>query len=417
MNKKHALIIGDVNSVANYLNYDKFRYSIITSEYEETTIPHSVKELSESIYTIITPSYFDVTCFEVKLDELLSISKEIEHKNGQLDAVIATHEHTVLPAAYIRSNLNVSGLEYEQAKLLRDKHLMKSAVKESVPTLDSIIVNENSSLDEIKSFINKHNKLILKPLNQAGSSGIVYFHSAEKAINHIENNKPSGSFLLEEYVEYIVYHFDGMILDGKLQFVSVSEKVGNCFNFVNKRESLSTILINDKKIISKARDFVKKCLSSMFICSAIFHLEVFRDNNGEFIFLEIAGRYPGSGITNMINQAFNIDLVRLSFELDSNIINKKATYPQQLDNNLAMMKIPTPYKKNLKITGLAGLEEIPCNVIKADILCPGNIFDYSSIDAFKSVATFYIQDNSTQLIKKTIKDIDNNLKFYYKEVL
>lgn len=142
-------------------------------------------------------------------------------------------------------------------------------------------------------------------------------------------------------------NFDGVAYNGEIQFLSVSQKIGNCYDYVQNRESIATILLNEKEIYTKAKHYVEKCLSALGIKSLVFHLEVFTSDMDNYVFLEIAGRYPGSGITNLIEKVFKIDLVKISYDLDCQIpINP--LQDDQIFNDIkptAMLLLPSPIKK------------------------------------------------------------------------
>lgn len=420
MNKKHILILGDVDSVKEYMDFFENQYSIITSAYEFGLMPSSIKYAANAIYKIETPSYFDATCFERNIEEILKcVDKIIEHFGG-IDCVVSTHEHTVLPAAIIRTHYNIHGLKEDQARFLRDKNDMKLKISsKGILTPQFIYLEKNSYVNVINNFIEQYHKVVLKPIDQAGSNDILVTENLEIAIKHVERLfKESKKVLLEQYIDLPVMNFDGVAYNGEIQFLSVSQKVGNCYNYVQNRESIATILLNKKEVYTKAKHYVEKCLSSLDIKSLVFHLEVFTSDMDNYVFLEIAGRYPGSGITNLIEKVFKIDLVKISYDLDCQIpINP--LQDDRIFNDIkptAMLLLPSPVKKTILIRGVSGIKQLPKNIIGSEIQSPGNLVRYSSIDAFQSLARIYISDENLLDIENTINEIKSKIKFEYEEV-
>ncbi|MFP8644569.1 acetyl-CoA carboxylase biotin carboxylase subunit family protein [Priestia aryabhattai] len=418
--KKHALIIGDVDSVNHFLDFQNFNYSIITSKYEYNFMPSAVKAAASNIYQVETSSNFDATCFEKSIEEIVGYVKEITEKSGKINCVISTHEHTVLPAATIRSKFDIDGLKIEQGISLRDKNEMKSKVNEyGILTPDFKHLDKDCLEDSVKKFIEKYKKIVVKPSNQAGSYNLLISDDLEESLIHAQKLlNASNKVTIEQYIDLPIMHFDGVAIKGNVKFLSVSKKMGTCYDYVTNRENLTTIIVKDSNIYKFAKDYVTECLKALRIENLVFHLEVFNKNNEEFLFLEIAGRYPGSGITTLINKVFNFDMVKASYYLDSLMISDKDFSYKELKDikPTGMMLVPTPQKKNFRIRGIRGLDNLPKNLIKSDFYGPGNTINFSPIDAFKSVASFWVSDNDPSNIENSIKEIENQLKIYLEEV-
>lgn len=416
----HILIIGDVDSVKDYMDFSKNNYSIITSEYEYNFMPSSIKYAANVIYTVKTPEYFDATCFENSMEQILLYVAKIVERFGEINSVVATHEHTVLPAAIIRTYYNIDGLQESQARSLRDKNIMKSKIRNyGIFTPNFTYLKEDSYESKIKEFLKEFSKVVLKPADQAGSNGIFITSNVKDAIKHAEKLlKESKKVSLEQYIDLPVMHFDGVAYDGEVIFLSVIKKIGNCYNFVHNRMSLASIIINDKQVYDRAKEYVEKCLSALNIKSLIFHLEVFVKDIKDYIFLEIAGRYPGAGITNLIKRVFDFDLVKASYDLDCHL-PIEVGYRESEINNItptAMLLIPSPVKKSILVRGISGMDHLPDNIIGSEFYGPGTLVTYSSIDAFKPLARIYISDSNVTNIESTISQITSQINFRYEEV-
>jgi hypothetical protein len=404
-----------------YMDFNKYDYSLITSEFEYNSMDNSIKALLKGVKIIKTSDEFDAECFEKELDYILQATSEIIDKFGAIRAVIATHEHTVLPAAAIRDKLKIEGLSFDQALGLRDKNIMKQRISnQGLRTPNFIKCTKSASLNEITDFIEKYSKVFVKPINQAGSFNILESDNLEVLGEHINKLLKDQEFLIEESINLPVMHFDGIASNGEIDFISISNKLGNCYDYVRERRPITTIIDNESPMFNKAVSYTKKCLEGLKITDLIFHLEVFFDKNkDDFIFLEIAGRPPGAGISNLIKEVHEVDLFKMSYEKDSliyknsgNRLNKKG------DSKLikALMLIPTPERKSLRVTSIKGLDNVPNSVVESHITGPGNIIDFSSINAFQSVMKFKIIGNNMEQINSSVNEIENNVKIEYKEI-
>ena len=417
MSKQHILILGDVDSLKEYLDFFENSYSIITSTYESEFMPYAIKFAAKAIYTIDTPSHFDATCFENNTDLILQYAAKIQEEVGKIDRVICTHEHTVLPAASVRSYLNLPGLKEDKAVLLRNKNEMKKKVKEFGLRIPQYVSLEEDTYEEtIDDLLNKFNKIVLKPADQAGSSDILITNDKAQANQHAKKLlKTTKAASIEEFVEAPLMHFDGVIQEGDLRFLSVAKYIGNCYDFVHNRKSISTLLVNDPELYRAAKTYVEDCLQALDIKSLVFHLEVFCTGPNEFTFLEIAGRYPGAGTTDYIKKYRGYDLVQASYDIDC-LIEVETRESLNLESNYAMVLIPSTVSKTIKITGIQGLDKLPFNVVGSEFSGPGTIVEYSSIDAFKPIMRMFISDTSEAEVMKSVHEVVNTIKFDYKEV-
>ncbi|MFX3618148.1 MAG: hypothetical protein ACE3JK_11535 [Sporolactobacillus sp.] len=185
---------------------------------------------------------------------------------------------------------------------------------------------------------------------------------------------------------------------------------------------MTTIIRNEKAIYEIANSYVNKCLQALQIVNhMVFHLEVFlKPRTNEFVFLEIAGRYPGSGITGLIESVFHIDLVKMSYAIDCLDFTLEdlqgAVYPGDIPNSVGRVLMPTPLKRNLCVKSITGLDKVPNTIIRSTITGPGNIVLFDPIDAFQSVCEFTIADSTKEQVIQSINRLNKTIQFTYDEV-
>lgn len=412
MSKENILILGDLSSVIDLLDLENYKYFLIT-DFEISNIHQDIKKNIES-YIIDIPEKFDVSCFENNIYKIYDIVSGLIEEHGQISSIVTTHEHTVLSAAMIRTRFNIPGLKEPEAIFLRHKYKMKEKIFDSgIATPKFTLVDTDKYHEQIAHLLSEYQKIVIKPINQAGSYGVLITQEIVEAVNHtamlIQNN---SEVLIEEYLESPIMHFDGVIQENEMKFFSVSKKLGNCYDYVSSSRNLCTIIQNDTELISKAQDFTKRVLDSFKIKSLVFHLEVFVDNE-EFSFLEIAGRYPGGGISKLIKKAYDFDVVKASYLFDT---QKEITRVHNNDlgsNLIAMIIIPAPVKEDIVIRAISGLDQLPNNIIGSVLTGPGEIVTYNPFDAFKKLAEIYIRDNSNESIESSVNYINNNVNFSY----
>lgn len=419
MSKRHILIIGDVDSVKDYLDFAEQDVSMIVSEFEYNFMPSAIRHAAKAIRKVRTPAHFDATCLEQNRELILEYAVEIAEQVGRVDRVICTHEHTVLPAAMIRTRLCVPGLQEEQARALRNKNLMKEQISaHGIHTPKYARLEERALEEDIRAFLNEFGKIVIKPANQAASHGILVTDDAAEAVTHGRKLlQETGEVSLEQYMDLPVMHFDGMARDGRVEFLSVSKKWGNCYDYVNARRSMATVILNDPDLYRKARAYVETCLAALGIEQLVFHLELFVNEQGDFVFLEIAGRYPGAGISKLIRDVFGFHLAEAAYRLDCGLPVAVPDSESLLSKAkpTAMLLLPSPVKKSLVLRGISGLDRLPSNVVGSEFTGPGTRVEYSSIDAFRALARFYIADDSLERIENSVREIQAEVGFLYEE--
>ncbi|OZI13648.1 hypothetical protein CEW92_00610 [Bacillaceae bacterium SAS-127] len=412
MSKENILILGDLNSVLDFLDLEHNNYFLIT-DLKISGIPQVIMKNIES-FIIDIPDKFDVSCFENNIEVIYDIVSSLIEKHGQISSIVTTHEHTVLSAAMIRTRFNIPGVKESEAIFLRNKYKMKERIFDSgIPTPKFTLVDVDKYHEQISQFLREHGQIVIKPINQAGSYGVLITKEIVEATNHtemlIQNN---SEVLIEEYLEYPIMHFDGVLQENEMKFFSVSKKLGNCYDYVSNSENLCTIIQSDPELVSKAQDFTRKILEVFKIDSLVFHLEVFVDNE-EFYFLEIAGRYPGGGISKLIKRAYDFDLVKASYLFDTQKEIISVHKNDSVNDLIAMIIIPSPVKEDITIRAISGLEQLPNNIIGSMLTGPGEIVTYNPFDAFKKLAEIYIRDTSNEKIESTVNYINNNVNFSY----
>ncbi|UHA72102.1 ATP-grasp domain-containing protein [Paenibacillus sp. 481] len=420
MRKRHILILGDVHSVSAYMDFFENEYSIITSEYEYRSMAAAIKYAVNVAYKLATPDVFDASCFEHRMDEVLAYAAQIVEQFGPLDCVVATHEHTVLPAAIIRTHFQIQGLQANEAYALRDKNKMKQKISEyGLPIPKFAHVEQHHYPQQIDDFLNQFDTIVIKPANQGGSQGVLVTSNKDKVQLHIEQLlQQTNNISLEQYINLPTMHIDGVMCKGDIHFLSVSSYVGSCYNFVHHRTNIGSVIHNDKQLYDRAKQYAEQCLAAFQIESLVFHLELFEQDLDNFIFLEMAGRYVGAGMTKLIDNVFGFDLVKASYDLD-------CLHP--IDRNysetmLATIKpsgvllIPSPIKKSIRVKGISGLGELPHNVAASEFAGPGSTILFSNIESFKTLARITITDDTIASIKSTMAQLNDRVQFVYEEV-
>lgn len=227
----------------------------------------------------------------------------------KVDFVIALSEYHLIPAELIRSALGLkAGYAAQQLQSVyncRDKALMKKCVNRvGILVARSKVISERDSA----CFLPKASKFIVKPTRGASSENIRLYESTDDlradADLQLSFDK-NESFLIEEFIEGDIYHFDGLVFNGEILLAVGSIYIGNCLEF-SSGTPLASVQLDD---VDAHLGWISRCIAAVGIRQGAFHLEGILSDQG-MVFLEVGNRAGGAGVVNCTEKAFGINLMQ-----------------------------------------------------------------------------------------------------------
>lgn len=228
-------------------------------------------------------------------------------------AVVPLVEYATPCAARLAERLGVPGAGLGAAELLRDKSLLRKVTRAAgVPNPAS---QEVSSPEQVAAFMAAHaGPVILKPANRQGAVGTQIVHdpsSVETAwaacVQHDEgifvpDRERAVRMLVEECVVGHEYSVEMVVRDGSDLFVNVTDKV---LYPGSRPVELGHVLpaAISPELAESLRESTLTVLRAVGFGSGVVHCEwIVRD--GTPYLVECAGRFPGDGIIEMIERAY-----------------------------------------------------------------------------------------------------------------
>jgi len=225
------------------------------------------------------------------------------------------HEFAIVPAALLARHFGSAGMPVHTAMLSRDKWLQKQAVARSdvrVPwhvLLPDDPVVRNRLLDEIPY------PALLKPISSASGRNTGPVSDSADVRRALAAVRPEAldteAFLLEEIIEGTELHADGLIREGRVEFVSVSRYRAHVLE-ARKSAAVSSTVLDPRRhgpLYDRVREVAERSMAAMRLADSAFHLEVFQSDGG-LIFSECGARTGGSLITEMVEAKFGVQLRR-----------------------------------------------------------------------------------------------------------
>lgn len=231
-------------------------------------------------------------------------------KDHKIEAIIALDDYDVEKAAFLRENLRIPGMGQTTSRYFRDKLAMRMRAKDAgirVPAFSPLFNNE-----EINHFADTVDApWVLKPRSEASAHGIIKVHNKEDLWKHInELGENRVYYLVEQFKPGDVYHADGLQLDGKTLFLTVSRYLatpmeisqgGGIFRSANIKYGS-----DDDKAIKKVNGSIMKAFG---LKNGTSHTEFIKSReDGQIYFLETASRVGGAHLAEMVEAATDVNL-------------------------------------------------------------------------------------------------------------
>lgn len=249
------------------------------------------------------------------------------HKLEKIDFLFVPREFDMIRGARIREKLNINGLTYFQAKAFRDKLVMKDLCKKAgIPLVPYLAINDAVDLINAKEEFKL--PLVVKPRTGGGEIGLTILRTEEDysdfLIQMYTNNfyDQSLGLIAEKLSTLKMWHLDGVVISGEIEFFVASEYVGPYPQYLPPWSqygiSGSYMHEQDSKLSLQAKDFLKKIFKALPTPkNTTFHVEVWYDENHGFLLNEAAARTGGFLVHQMFALSLGIlpDAIWLAAEL------------------------------------------------------------------------------------------------------
>jgi hypothetical protein len=252
-------------------------------------------------------------------------------KGVKIDAIVALDDYDVEKATFLRENLRIPGMGQTTGRYFRDKLAMRMRAQEAgvlVPAFSALFNDE-----EINHFADTvPPPWVLKPRSEASAHGIIKVYDKESLWNNIhEMGDNRLRYLVEQFKPGDVYHADGLNLDGKNLFCTVSKYLatpmeisqgGGIFRSANVLYGSE----DDKSM----REANQKVMKAFGMKNGASHTEFIKGrDDGKVYFLETSSRVGGAHLAEMVEGATDINLWTEWAKIEDSVVKgQKYTLPK-----------------------------------------------------------------------------------------
>ncbi len=232
-------------------------------------------------------------------------------RTRRIDCLIPLDEYDVEMVATLREHLRLRGMGQTATRLFRDKLAMRMVTREAgirVPPFIPVL-----NYDDLRDYMAQvPPPWVLKPRTEAGAMGIKKVNNADELWQLLHNLGDRQSFfLLEKYVPGEVYHVDAITWDGKVIFDSVQRYGQPPMDVAHGGGVfISHSLMPKSADVKTLKKLNKAVISALGMDRGVTHAEYIKAADGEFHFLEVAGRVGGAHLADLVEAATGVNLWR-----------------------------------------------------------------------------------------------------------
>ncbi len=253
--------------------------------------------------------------FEVSTIDEAGILRAAEQFGADGIMTLAT-DMPMRSVAYATGKLGLTGISYDTAVKSTDKGEMIKAFEHCgvehpwyfiVPS-----VQELKKIEERISF-----PCISKPVDNAGSRGVMLVHNHDElrsAVEYSSSNGRSGGVIIEEYLQGHEVSVEVMVVDSVVHVLQVTDKITTgAPHFVETGHTQPSRL--GKENVEKISDLAKRAVEAVGIDNGPAHVEMMLTENGPKM-IELGARMGGDCITtHLVPLSTGIDMVQATIRI------------------------------------------------------------------------------------------------------
>lgn len=221
----------------------------------------------------------------------------------------------VITAAYVSEKMNIpSPGPYESVTILQNKGFFRDFLEKNnfnVPKSKTY----NDSTQAIINISDFDLPVIVKPVDSAGSKGVMKVNCENELPNAIENalsNSPSKTFIIEDYLQERTFSSDSdsFSLNGDLKFITFSNQR---FDSNSPNPYTPSAYSWPSSISDENQDYLKSELQRLIkllkMQTSIYNIEVREATNGKAYIMEVSPRGGGNRLSEMLSFATDTNLI------------------------------------------------------------------------------------------------------------
>lgn len=275
----------------------------------------------------------------------------------RIRAVVATTERAVLPAAWLRTHLELAGNSTQCAYLCRNKLAMKRRLQTyGVGCTDFASITRQTTASGLIQRLGL--PLVLKPVDSSGARGA----TIARQQCDVEAVLQPG-MLAESFVHGIEMSVESFVRDGEIQFVNLTEYLVPLWSNIvpaTVPEGMQTELLA----------LNRKVITALGINRGMTHMEVFLTATAP-IFSEIAIRPPGGCLMELIRHSYGFNAWHSFLRIE---LGEQVSFPERAVQSSGVVFLHPGPGRVKRLAGFspnkqpAAVVEVSCDVSVGETL-------------------------------------------------
>ena len=220
-------------------------------------------------------------------------------REKRIDGVLtAATDYGVLTAAYIAQEMGLPGLNYNAAKLIKNKYLIRKCLFENNvdDTEQAYLVDESSDVDELKSRLTY--PVMVKPCDGSGSRGANRVDSPEELAEACRLARESSITRRAEIETFIFgreYGAESLVVNGEVNVLGIMRKwMTQPPYYAELGHAIPTDL--PPEVEERARECVKRAIKALGINFGSVNMDMLITPDGKIYIVDIGARMGGNMI-------------------------------------------------------------------------------------------------------------------------
>lgn len=287
---------------------------------------------------------------EYKCIDIVDQEKCLKYaKEKKIDGVLtAATDYGVLTASYIAKKLNLPGLDYEVAKIIKNKYLVRKILceKKVDDTNFPYEVESNTDFEKLSNKIDY--PVMVKPCDGSGSRGASRVNDPKdlkKACIEAINNSLSCKAEIETFIFGKEYGVESLVENGEVHVLAIMKKEMTKPPYYAELghiipSGLSPILE------SKIKDYVKNAIKALKINIGSVNMDLLVTDDEKIHIVDIGARMGGNLIgSHIIPYGTGIDYMKMMLQL---AVGENISFENQMNPKKVSSKILALRKGKIK---------------------------------------------------------------------
>lgn len=250
----------------------------------------------------------------LSVDHLAQAVAAVARRSGGVHRLLGTLEQLQEPLAAVRERLGIEGIGLDVATQFRDKARMKDVLHAAgLPCARHRMLHRLSDAEEFAAQVGY--PIVIKPLAGAGAKGTFQVADGAELDELLKRNPPHPQrpLLAEEFMQGDEFSFDGVMIDGKQVWHSLTHYLPTPLDAVENPWIQWCVLLPreiDHPAYEDIRHAAADSVRALGLRDGVFHMEWFRRPDGSIAISEVGARPGGAQISRLMSYAHDFNFYR-----------------------------------------------------------------------------------------------------------